>query len=240
MDKDKAIVPVDETAATINMAPLLKLAAANTSPEVMRELVEIYREERQHEARLAFDRAFAKFQSECPPIPHDAKAKFATKAGSNVEYTYSTIQNTARVIDKPLHGNGFSYAWEDTVKDGVLTSVCVIRHEGGHSRTGAFQCPIDANPMQSKPQAVKGAMTFAHRCSLIAALGLTTADSDTDGAGEPEQTIGPGQMNDLEALMAEVGADRAKFLKMFDVDKLADLTVSNYKPAVRMLEAKRK
>jgi hypothetical protein len=48
------------------------------------------------------------------------------------------------------------------------------------------------------------------------------------------------QLADIEALIAETGADKEKFCKWLDVKKLADLPAQHYSKAVKALEAKRK
>jgi hypothetical protein len=236
--------PEQETAVTIagsmSMQPLIELAKGNVPIETMRELVNIYREERAHQARTEFDAAFAQFKAACGPILHDKTANIATKSGAKFSYTFASLSAVERHVGPKLTELGFSYSWDDDYTDKAIRSTCVLWHKGGHSRRSQFQCSLESDAGQTPQQKSKSAMSFAHRCSLISVLGLSTTDTDTDGADtSAELTIGPGQLHDIEALIAEVGADKAKVLAFFDVKRLEDMTVSNYTPAVKMLEAKR-
>lgn len=99
----------------------------------------------------------------------------------------------------------------------------------------------------SDAQANGAALTYGRRQSLIAALGLTTADEDTDAApvrsrqvseDEPERLTDK-QIADLSALIDDVGADRQKFLAYLRVEKLEDIHPREYARAVAALEARR-
>ena len=70
-------------------------------------------------------------------------------------------------------------------------------------------------------------------------LGLSLTDPDPDNEGDGG-TISDEQVATLEALLQEVGADRARFLVYLRVADLHDLKASGYKAAVTALEAKRR
>ena len=79
-------------------------------------------------------------------------------------------------------------------------------------------------------------LTFGERKSLVQALGIFTADDDTDAA--PEGEITDAQYATLEDLLGASDVDRVKFLAYLKVDKLSDLPASRYDQAVRDLKAR--
>lgn len=240
-DETQVTEVVAERAVT-SLDPILRLVQAGTSIEQVKELVQLYREERAYQAEEAYNRAFARFQESLTPIPHDATASFSTKSGAPVKYTYSTLHQIATHVNPHLHSNGFSYSWEQVVENGTMIVTCTVRHEGGASRKATFVCPIDGTTLRSKAQDTKAALTFAQRCSLISALGLTTAEDDRDGAGLGDQsgeTISEKDALRLAALCAETGTDSERFRAIFGIDTFDDLPASQFKVALNLLEKKR-
>lgn len=65
------------------------------------------------------------------------------------------------------------------------------------------------------------------------------ADSKDNSKPEPLPTISAKQVADLDAMIDEVGADKAAFLGWLKVDKLEDLTCKFYQNAINALEKKR-
>jgi hypothetical protein len=87
------------------------------------------------------------------------------------------------------------------------------------------------------------AATYARRYSLLAAAGVVgEEDDDAEAAVKTngkDPHITEKQLADLDALIEEVGADKAKFLKYLRLSNLADLPAKAYSNAVKDLEAKR-
>ena len=71
---------------------------------------------------------------------------------------------------------------------------------------------------------------------------MLTDDDDGNaaaGVGPGSEEITAEQLLDLESLMSEVQANQKKFLAIFGVGTLAQLTKTQFTVAIRMLEAKR-
>jgi len=119
-----------------------------------------------------------------------------------------------------------------------------LQHILGATREATFRGPLDNSGGKNPLQAVGSARSYGRRYTLVDVLGLTTEEDD-DGRGSyggapPPGRISGGQLADLEALIEEVGADRARFAEYLNVADLADLTEDQYAPAVRALEDKRR
>jgi hypothetical protein len=117
--------------------------------------------------------------------------------------------------------------------------VCVLRHIDGHEERSRFPVPMKTDAAMSDAQKAGAALTYGRRQSLVAVLGLTTADEDTDAPAEVA-FITDSQAADLEALASEVKADRAAFLKFLGVSSFAAIPAARYREAVASLERKRK
>ncbi len=206
------------------------------SVETLERLVALHERVSDRQAAQEFAVAVADFQRACPPIPKTSTAKIATKGGVRYEYTYAELDQIARVIGPLLHARGLSYSWDCEVREGMLKCICTVTHTAGHTKTGAFMCPIDERAQMSGPQQYASSLTFAQRKSLSQVLGLSTTDKDNDDV-EP-QAITNEQVTLLRELMGESGADEGKFLAYMGVDALADINDDSFEAAVAGLEAK--
>ena len=105
----------------------------------------------------------------------------------------------------------------------------------------------DTGPGRNAIQARGSSKTYLERYTATAILGLAAQDADKDGNdAEPVEVITESQAADLQALIEEVGADKAAFLKWLStklkmiVDSLGKIPAKAYKDAVEGLESKRK
>lgn len=192
-------------------------------------------------AAKAFATALAAFQATCPPIVKNRTTKKASQAGGKFDFGWADLASIAQSIRPALAEHGLSYAFDSVHDDkGQLAMTCRLSHAGGHSTESTIRLPCETSLNVSAQQKVGSATTYAMRYALVQALGLTTVDSDNDGA-EPMPagpTITPEQVTDLEDLIIEAGADRAKFLRFLQVGKLGDLEAGRFDAAVEALNAK--
>lgn len=214
---------------------------AGASVEALERLVALKERLDRESARRAFAAALAAAQAEMPEVPRRHRAEIVSRSGARYSYSYAALEDITRVIQPVMRRHGLSYAWDVTQAEGALLVTCVLRHVDGHEVRAGFPVPVDTAARMSAAQQNGAALTYGRRQSLIAVLGLTTADEDVDGVGDGLEagTITPQQAADLDALIDEVGADRQKFLGWAGVERLEDLTTAKYQAAVRMLERRR-
>lgn len=130
-----------------------------------------------------------------------------------------------------------------TTPEHCISCLTIILHSSGQSmRLGPLVMPAS----KADAQGYGSAATYARRYSLLAAAGVVGEEDDdaegavkTNGANGKGEHITEKQLADLEALIEDVGADKAKFLKYLKIDKLGDLPARSYSSAVKDLEAKR-
>lgn len=225
------------------------------------DLLQFAREVRKDEAERAFNTAFARFKAQCPAIVRNTtdanpNMKRVNRAGVSVQRKYASIYDISSVVDKHLTDNGLSYDWADAEisPTGLLTRKFNLRHAEGHSRsTCSPPIPIEGTEAfaamsggrkdsSASPQQRYGiADTYAMRYSMIAGLGLTTCDEDTDGAAIGNvETISESDVLSLNDALIQVHADLPAFLTIFRIEKLADLPAKRLDEAWAKIEAKRK
>lgn len=225
---------------------LVRLAInEKVSVEVLERLVALQERVTDRDAVLQLNQALGAFQSECPPVLKGRTASIVSKTkGTKFSYNYAPLDDIVPHIRPYLERHGLSYTWDSEVSTGMLRCTCTVRHIAGASVAASFSCPTDGSERMSAAQSAGAALTYARRQSLVQALGLTTADEDTDGADPAEEStaVTAEQLANLQAVWDEVkkNVDAKKFFAFFDCDSLAALPAARYAEAVRMLERKRK
>jgi hypothetical protein len=235
---------VTRAEAAVNTAPseithMLQLALdKGVDVGTLERLVALHERVTDRAAAAEFAAALADFQDVCPSITKGRVARVSTSGGSHYSYNYADLSDIARTVRPLLHSRGFSYSWDSSFSEKLLSATCVLRHTNGHKESATFACPVDSKAGMSEQQKFAAALTYAKRMALIQVLGITTADPDTDG-GNPE-TISQDQADELRALATEVSADEPRFLAYMGVAAFEDIMRSNFNMARTALESKRR
>ena len=208
------------------------------SVETMEKLVSLHERVADRQAAQEFAAALAQFQDTVPPIERKTTANVATSSGVTYSYRYAELDEIVRTIQPVLRQNALSFTWDSRTEGENLSCTCTLRHVNGHKIDASFQCSTKSRAGMSEPQKAAAALTFAKRQALIQVLGLTTCDPDTDA--EDVTAISEDQAKTIREMMRETGANEARFLKIFSVGKVEELTQSNYTAALNLLEAKRR
>ncbi len=146
--------------------------------ETMEKLLAMRRELKSEAATEAYTAALGQFQRDMPVIKKTKQVM--NKDGATVRYQYAPLDAIVGQIKKELANNELSYSWDVRHTEGHMDVTCKITHVMGHSETSTLQIPIDKEGFMTAPQKYASAQTFAKRYTLLNALGITTADEDTD------------------------------------------------------------
>ena len=191
--------------AAPSMQRLFELAIEKGGIETLERLVALHEKAEARQAAREYHAAMAAFQAECPPIRKTSTATVVTKSGGKYTYAYAELDEIARTVRPILHKHGLAYSWDSELSpDGaLLTVVCTVSHANGHTAHATFKAPTEAVTGSMSPQQRHAsALTYGRRQSLIALLGLSTADADDDAApAEPEHPVTPEQVQVIEALL---------------------------------------
>ena len=226
--------------ATVQPSPMTIIAEAvksGMSPDSLGKLVDLAERMDAANARKAFADAMARFGSICPPVQRRTEnSQFqVTRDGRKVNRMYSSLDDIAATIRKPLAECGLSYRWSNAVVDGgKLTITCVVSHELGHSESSSITLPTESRAGCSEAQKIGSVNTYAQRYSLVNALGLTSCDEDTDGNADESahaEKISEADLLALEVALDDAKADVAKFKQWAKVERLSDIPASMVRAA---------
>lgn len=179
MQKEKSLVIKPQPNVSIE-AVIQNAIDKGVPVETMERLLSMRRELKQEAAKEAYDRAMAKFQSECPVIQKTKEVK--TRSGV-VAYRYAPIESIVDQVKKPLQDNGFSYSTNQKLMESGVKVTIKVTHSEGHSEETEMEVPFgNKTDIMSNSQVTAAASTFAKRYAFCNAFGILTGDEDTDGA----------------------------------------------------------
>jgi hypothetical protein len=236
----KAITPRAITTVERSDNSLMSIIdRAMTGPEFdivrITQLLELKERWDKAEAQKAYTRAMTAFKADPPQI---LKNKHVT--AGQVHYDHATHDEVTGKIAEALAKHGLSHAWSMEQSDKGIAVTCTLTHVDGHSQSVKLAAGNDTSGAKNAIQAIASANTYLQRYTLLAITGLSTSDMpDDDGRGDVEH-ISLEQVNELEKLILEVGANRTAWLAYLKLDSLADMQAKNFEAAKKTLEAKRK
>lgn len=155
---------------------------------------------------------------------------------------FASLAAVRNAIAPAFAKQGLSVVQElTTTADHSIACRTMILHSSG--QVLRFE-PLVIPASKADAQGYGSAATYARRYSLLAAAGVVGEEDDDANAAVANGNgngahISEKQVADLEALIEDVGADKAKFLKYLKLGKLEELPVGAYTSAVKDLEAKR-
>lgn len=164
---------------------LLQLAVKqNLDIDKLEKLMELQERWQAGEARKEFLRSMSQFQANCPTLEKTKRVDFTSKSGSRTRYSYAPLGEINEKIKKPLADAGLSYRYEIKERENKLIVTCIVSHLLGHSERTEMEANKDDSGGKNDIQQRGSSITYLQRYSLIAALGISTADEDIDGQKE--------------------------------------------------------
>ena len=253
MTDQLGLVPVEEVeeAHAVEMVPasvgsiarIMEMVAMQPgSMDTMKALAELQYRAEDRNARKAFVRSLNAFRAECPqPKKTKENEQFkVTRNGVKVNSKYSPLDEIDRTVRPFTSKHGLTWTWDTIIDETHMHVICKIQHEDGHSDSAKVSMPYSSNAGASPQQKYGATQMYGMRYSLVAALGITTADEDLDGAsGEYGESITDGQADYLKGLLHETDADVPKFLKWLGVKSVEEITQKDFPRAIKGLEAKK-
>jgi len=245
------IVKADGKLATREREPqptslLEVITRAAKDPEIdvgkMERLVELSRSIKRDEAEAAFNTAMSACQEAMRPISADA-------TNPQTRSKYASYGKLDRVLRPIYTRHGFSITFSDgeTTKAEHVRVTALVRHAAGHKETHWKDMPADGKgakggDVMTKTHAAGAAQQYGMRYLLKGIFNVAIGEDDTDGnvPGDGVETLVQEQIDNIVALMTEVGADKARFLHLWRVKELKDIPRVNYHTVIDLLEAKRR
>lgn len=233
----REVAPVSEATALIQV---IERAARDPSVDIerMERLLQMHERLQARKAKVAYADALARLQPKLPLIKERGSIKNSSGA---VQSRYAFWEDIVAVITPILASEGFSLSFRTGSKDGKIQVTGVLAHAQGHSEETTLELPADTSGSKNAVQAVASSVSYGKRYTSGALLNLRTGEIDDDGrAAAAPPTITETQVADLNALLTEVGADKAKFMRWARVTSLNQILACNYEACIKAVEAKRK
>lgn len=230
------IPPQSETTAVISM--LERIARDPSVPMERLERAWQMRKEIQMEAaEEAFNESMATVQSKMRAVAADAN-------NPQTRSRYASYFALDKAIRPIYSGEGFglSFDTEDSLAQDHIRVVCYVTR-GKFTRKYRVDMPSDGKgakggDVMTKTHAAGAAMTYGQRYLLKMIFNIAIGDDRDGNAVTGGASITEEQIGTLTELIESVGADKAKFLRFFKVEQLAELPGKRYQEAVNMLNAK--
>lgn len=223
------------------MVAMMERLALNPDLPVdkLEKLLEMQLKVRALEAETAFNAAMTAAQSEMRRVSADAN-----NPQTNSKYaSYGQLDKALRPI-YTKHGFAVSFDEGPAPSKEEVLALAYVSHAGGHTRTYRKTMPIvttgiKGNTMMTATHGAASAGSYAKRYLLKDIFNVAIGEDDNDGNGIVGPKITEKQAADLEALIEEVKANKAAFLKTCKIEHVEDLPLAKLKGAIERLEAKR-
>lgn len=161
---------------------------------------------------------------------------------------YATYAKLDKVLRPIYTANGFSLSFDEgeSPKPEHVRVLCHVSHSNGHTRTYHKDMPADGKgakggDVMTKTHASGAAQSYGMRYLLKGIFNIAIGEDDHDGNETGDRTvITASQVADLNAMLDEVGANKANFLKYINADSLESILAVNFASVVKTIEAKRR
>ncbi len=167
---------------------------------------------------------------------------YKDKATGNKEeaFKYASYEDIDRAIRPLLAEEGFSMSFTSEPRQGDgggAVIVGTLSHRGGHSRKASLPLPLDNSGGKTNIQGMGSTISYGKRYTLGMLLNIVTCEDD-DGAGGNDY-VSNEQVVEIDLLITEVKADKARFLKFIGADEVQKIRVKDYQKAITQLNAKK-
>jgi len=228
----------EELQEQTNMLAVIERASSNPAVDVekMRALLDMQKEIVRYKAEMAFNADFAAMQSDLPVIAKTGEIK----VNNVIRSKYALFEEMNEIVKPIMKQHGFAILFKTNSQKGEVTVSGTLMHRDGHRETTELTLEADTSGSKNSVQSIGSSLQYAKRYIEASLLNLTTGGEDDDGARGATQFITEAQVADLQSLIDEVGADKAKFLRYVKAESLEKVPVAKYQDAIAKLEAKRK
>ena len=213
---------------------------ADYPAEKVRTLWDIFKEDQDRQAKVAFTKAFVAVKKEMTPVAKRGRNTHTKSKHAKLEHVIAMLEPLMQ-----KHGFGHSVSFTEGREGVESEAVLELLHEGGHSKQYFMPAPGDfggfkGGSNKTKIQGIGSTMTYVERYLLVAVFGVQLVDADDDGnasggVGPGHEKINPDQQAEVHELIMRSGADRRLFYEHFWISELPELRVNRLAEAKQML-----
>ncbi len=227
----------EPTDAIISM---IERAARDPAVDIdkMERLVAMQERMMSRASEQAFNDAMTKAQGGMKRVAADS-----TNPQTRSKYaSYAALDKAMRPI-YTQHGFALSFGTAEGAPAEYIRVTCHVSNNG-YTRLYQVDMPADGKgakggDVMTKTHAVGSAMSYGQRYLLKMIFNIAIGNDDDGNAAGSGEKVTEEQVEALLALIVEVNADIAKFLKYMKVERLAEIPAAKFNNAVSALEAKR-
>ncbi len=231
-----AIVPAQSISPINILESAIRGGVTQENVSVVKELIQMCREQRAEDAKAAFAKAFFLLRKNMPEIYADKEAK--TRSGE-VAYSYCSEQEIAKKLEPHLMNYGFAMLFGQTEHDGRITINVTLMHEAGHSETREYTVRSGTpNAMKDAAMCDTGGATTAWRHLIMKMFGLKSRISDNQDVRNEGEPISRDQAQVLREMVRDTGSDEAKFLAYAGAKTYEEIASMRYGDVFAMLNKK--
>ena len=163
----------------------------NVDVEKLERLIAMQERILRHNAKAAFDAAYATMQPEIPVI--DEHGRIEVKG--TLRSTYAPLEDIHEVIKPITAKHGFAIRhrteWPEDRK-GIIRIVGILSHAQGHSEESIFEAPLDKSEYRTDIQSMGSTVSYGRRYTTLDLLNIATRKADDDGEkhGRPQPPEG--------------------------------------------------
>lgn len=155
----------------------------------LEKLIEMQERIMRHNAKAAFDAAFAAMQPDIPEITE--RGQIAVRG--TVRSSYAKLEDILVAIKPVLAKHGFAIRHRtEWPREGIIRIVGILSHQQGHSEESTFEAPMDRSEFRTDIQSMGSTVSYGRRYTTLDLLNISTRGADNDGAtaGRPEPPKG--------------------------------------------------
>jgi ERF superfamily len=183
------IVALENAPVALTPVELIRIAVTQGADiDKLKQLMDLQERYEANAARKAFAAAMQRFKANPPIITKNHQVKIRTKAGGEYGYRHATLDHVCDEVTRGLSAVGITHAWKVRQEKDVITVVCKLTHELGHSEETELSGVPDNSGEKNSLQAVGSTVTYLERYSLLAACGLA-AKNDDDGTASSKPIV---------------------------------------------------
>lgn len=231
------------------MAMIANAASRPETIPAIRELNELRVAEIERQARVAYSADFAQMQPKLPTIDRNGRIEIRKKDQKTGERDGEVQQSSpyaywADILEACSphmleHGFGISFR-HSTTPEGKIVVTGILEHRDGHREENSIALIHDATGSKNPVQAIGSSLSYGMRYMGIMLLGVASKEHDNNkGAPPVPETITDEQVVRLQTLIANVEADKEKFLKHMKIETLEEMPADRFNYAIAALNQKK-
>lgn len=173
------------------MATIERIAQnPNANSDAVKVLFEIWKQERDRAAEIAFNKDFSAMSKIMPRIQKDGtvsydKVKGQPEKGQVEAFKFALYEDIDKVVRPILEEHGFSLSFTTSERaGGGLTVNGILAHKEGHSRTTSLPLALDTSGGKNNLQAMGSSSSYGRRYAACILLNIITVDEDDNGKAD--------------------------------------------------------